>query len=478
MPPSSPLATIAGRRPLAALLGLPFALLLAVGMVTVVAAAPARAASSVTIDGLTYTYNADEPAAGATLTSCGQAPTPDLVIPADITVAGIDFPVVATGETACSARGLTSVDLPDSLVTVGDGSFAWNELASVTLPNSVTGLGRYAFAHNDMTSVIMSDSLATIGGSAFQENLLTTVTLPDSLISIYEAAFYGNRLTSLEVPDSVTYIGNIAFFENRLTSLTLSSNLTTMHGFAFASNQLTSVTLPDSLTALDYFTFADNLLETVTLPDTLTSVERGAFEGNNLTSVTLPSSLTTLSDQVFNENPLLTQVRFTGPAPTTITAADQPGPSLGTAPGLTVAFHARHLAKTPQEGFTTPEWLGYSTVPAHTVTFETGGGSPVSPQTVWPGETLQMPPAPVRPGYEFIGWSSTRSHYIPFLPQRRLTRDVTAYAGWRPVSDPASGSLGSGGSGSGSSGSGGSGSGSLGSGGSGSGGSSSGSLGS
>lgn len=442
MHPSPPTASTAVRRTVAALLVMLLAMLLAASTLALLLAAPARAADSITVDDLTYSYNSDDPMAGATVVSCSYAVGPELVIPNSIAVAGTDYRVVAIGETACSARELTSIDLPDTLTTIEGAGFAGNNLTSVTLPDSVTSLGRYAFSGNELTSVTLSTNLTFIGGSAFQDNRLTSVTLPDSLTTIDEAAFYGNYLTSMTFPNSVTTIGNAAFLGNRLTSVTLSDNLTSIRGSAFESNQLTSITLPDSLTTLGHYAFANNHLRSVTLPDTLTILQSGAFAGNKLTSVSLPSSLTTLGDYVFSNNLLLTQVRFTGPAPATITASDQREASLGTAPGLTVAFHARHLGQTPGSGFTTPEWLGYTTLPAYTVTFDTRGGSPVSPETIWPGDVLQMPADPVRQDYTFLGWYATRSPYLPFRPQRPVTADITVQARWIPANTSASTSLG------------------------------------
>lgn len=87
-----------------------------------------------------------------------------------------------------------------------------------------------------------------------------------------------------------------------------------------------------------------------------------------------------------------------------ITGADASAPLLGTAPGLTVEFHARHLTLSPEPGFSTPEWLGYTALPAYTLPFDSGGDPAFASQTVWPGETLRLPAASERTGYTFTGW--------------------------------------------------------------------------
>ncbi len=106
-----------------------------------------------------------------------------------------------------------------------------------------------------------------------------------------------------------------------------------------------------------------------------------ALAGIDWDTTLLPDSLTSIGEGAFGFNPELTQVRFTGPAPATITGADQQYPSLGTAAGLTVAFHARHQGQTPQQGFTTPEWHGYTAMPAYAGKrlFIRAGGRPAWP---------------------------------------------------------------------------------------------------
>jgi len=131
-----------------------------------------------------------------------------------------------------------------------------------------------------------------------------------------------------------------------------------------------------------------------------------------------------------------------------ITGADASAPLLGTAPGLTVEFHARHLALSPEPGFSTPEWLGYTALPAYTLPFDSGGDPAFASQTVWPGETLRLPAASERTGYTFTGWyTSPGGGEPPPDPETPLTADLTVHAGWRPTSvratpvTPASGSL-------------------------------------
>ena len=93
----------------------------------------------------------------------------------------------------------------------------WNSYAgdikTVLIGEDVTSIGDYAFANTGLTSLEIPASVTSIGYSAFRNcNSLTSVTIPASVMSISANAFYGcNGLKSVEIPASVTLIGNYAF---------------------------------------------------------------------------------------------------------------------------------------------------------------------------------------------------------------------------------------------------------------------------
>ena len=195
---------------------------------------------------------------------------------------------------------LKSIQLPNTLLFIGDSAFSYNELTSVTIPDSVISIGRSAFAYNQLTSVTIPDSVISIGGSAFERNKLTSVTIPNSVISIGNAAFAYNQLTSVIIPNSVTFIGGVAFQRNKLTSVTIPNSVTIIGDGAFAHNQLSSVTIPNSVTSIGYQAFSNNQLTSVTIPDSVISIGEFAFLVNNISEVIILGDKTRFNDDWSN----------------------------------------------------------------------------------------------------------------------------------------------------------------------------------
>ena len=85
------------------------------------------------------------------------------------------------------------------------------------------------------------------------------------------------------------------------------------------------------------------------------------------------------------------------------------------------------------DGTLTVEYVFVPETVTHTVTFDTGDGTPVDPQTVNHGEQAIDPGTPTRDGYAFTGWLLDGEPYDFATP---VTGDVTLVAGWEETPDP------------------------------------------
>ena len=169
---------------------------------------------------------------------------------------------------------LTSINIPDSVTNIGDGTFFYcKSLTSINIPDCVTSIGVF-FDCDSLTSINIPDSVTSIGDYAFSGcDSLTSINIPDSVTSIGDYAFSGcDSLTSINIPDSVTSIGDYAFSDCK---------------------SLKSINIPDSVTSIGNYAFIDcNSLKSINIPGNVTTIGEGAFGNcNSLTSINIPNSV-------------------------------------------------------------------------------------------------------------------------------------------------------------------------------------------
>ncbi len=88
---------------------------------------------------------------------------------------------------------ITSYDLTGVDVIAGGAFWSYTRLTSITIPDSVISIGESAFYRcSSLASVTIENSVTSIGNSAFEFcSSLTSITIPESVTSMGESAFSG-----------------------------------------------------------------------------------------------------------------------------------------------------------------------------------------------------------------------------------------------------------------------------------------------
>ena len=241
------------------------------------------------------------------------------------------MPVVEISQWAFSkTKGLTTVIMPDTIVTIGSQLFAsFNNLETVKLSSSLKTIPISAFVGcKSLKKLTIPDSVTEIEDGAFRASGLETIYIPDSVTEIGEAAFIDcsalqsvrlspsmkrisremfvrcKSLSTLDIPRGITEIEDRAFSVcSSLSSLTIPDSVTKL-GNAFASSGLVSIEIPDSVTEFKCSFTQCDYLTTLRLPNTLTRIEKGlvcsdSSKPKNLQSVNLPASLKSMAYNAF-----------------------------------------------------------------------------------------------------------------------------------------------------------------------------------
>ena len=296
-----------------------------------------------------YYYITSEADKTVEVTSGENSYVGDVSIPATVEYGGDTYTVTKIGGFSyCS--GLTSVDIPDGVVSIGGYAFTGcSSLTSVDIPDGVVSIGDYAFS--GCSSLAEINCCATVppvcGQYCFDYVDISncTFSVPEGAEEAYKTAdvwkefFYeyfmsggikygaltssqGNIATVLAggeytgditipatvenggITYTVTSIRANAFAEcSDLVSVDIPAGVTSIGEAAFNyCSSLTYIDIPAGVTSIGYGTFSGcSSLASIDIPDGVISIGERAFSNcSSLESVTLSRGLETIGYEAFS----------------------------------------------------------------------------------------------------------------------------------------------------------------------------------
>ncbi len=227
-----------------------------------------------------------------------------------------------------SCDKLTSIALPNSLLTIGGGAFAGCSGLSgnLEIPHLVTEIAYSAFAHcSGLTSVTIGENITAIGERAFYDcRDLTTIYVDVTLeeweevekdaswcdTSVQVVLKYSQglqyQLNAAQDGYTVTGIGSCQDTDMRISPTYQGLPVTAIASCAFMDcSNLTSVVIPDSVITIgnDAFMQCGNLTS-VTLGNGVESIGYTAFALTNIISINIPASLKKIDSGAFYKQAL------------------------------------------------------------------------------------------------------------------------------------------------------------------------------
>ncbi len=238
---------------------------------------------------------------------------------------------------------VSSVEIPNSTVSIGAEAFAYTNITEVTFPSTLTTLGERAFYYCSSLEDVTFESGSSLGyipNSAFANCGITDITIPASVTYIDVAAFSscysldsvsfasGSQLTQIadsafaysgiseiEIPSSVIYIGESAFYSSSLDSISFKtgSQLAQIGASAFGYTDISTISIPSSVTDIGGYAFYScSSLTSVSFgySPRLPMISDYAFANSGLTSITIPASVSTINGYAFYNCSSLADVSF------------------------------------------------------------------------------------------------------------------------------------------------------------------------
>ena len=279
------------------------------------------------VNGIYYNINSGEKVSvtfqGSSYSQFNNEYVGDVTIPSTVTYNGITYTVSTIGNDAFhGCNGLTSIDIPNSVVYIG--SYAFYGCSSLeTLYFNAENCRSFSqgttnpFYNSNISTIIIGDNVQTIPDFfLYGLNTLTNVIFGNSVTSIGKYSFRNCKgLSSIIIPNTVFSIGDFAFEDCSSLSTIVVPNSVFSIGLDAFSRTAWYTNQPDGLVYAGLVAYkykgAMPAETNIIFKDNTLGIADKAFTGcTGLVSVTIPESVSYIGQNAFSGCTALTELNF------------------------------------------------------------------------------------------------------------------------------------------------------------------------
>ena len=203
---------------------------------------------------------------------------------------------------------MENITLPDGITEICPKTFSYCKgLKSIDIPDSVTSIGEYAFNNSGVLKITIPQAVSVIEQEAFSFSALETLNIYSTNLSVKQYAFKGSCLNEVNTNSIESWCG-YSFFNSSSNPIYVSHNL-------YLNGELiTNLIIPEGVTRVESVAFysCENI-KTISFPNTFQSIGSSAYRRcKELKSNNIPATIDSISSGAFLGCFQLTDVYYEG----------------------------------------------------------------------------------------------------------------------------------------------------------------------
>lgn len=210
---------------------------------------------------------------------------------------------------AFQGYGLKSVEIPRTILKIGEGAFENNQIEYATFYGHLNNLRKVAFKNNPEMKLVLANPRTNLEDLEKVKELFTNVKSLDlgqleMIVFFPDSLFWGMDLEEIVLPPNLMEIGEYALGNNKLKKIDFPNTLKTIGICSFINNELQSVEIPDSVETIMSEAFTNNKITKIVFSKNQKDISFSSFKKNMIEELDIPDNIEFIDDEAFLYNPI------------------------------------------------------------------------------------------------------------------------------------------------------------------------------